>query len=229
MSWKRGPFAALALCVLLMAGAAGCGTSDAREQGNGNSSSSAVGELLEDTDEAGGVLREVDREDAPGVRVEVQPDSGDSWDVRLTVTGFRFSPPDAEAKAVAGRGQARLYLDGRLIATLTGPEHHLPGSLVPRGTHHVTARLYADDGTVWAVDGKPVESTADITASKASPTTSSGAAGARTETTSARATGPRPQTRSARPAGARAETMSAQATGARTEGQGSPHSAGKAS
>ena len=33
------------------------------------------------------------------------------------------------------------------------------------GTHTVTARLHADDGTVWVVDGEPVESAADITAS----------------------------------------------------------------
>src|SRR5690606_40819865 len=37
---------------------------------------------------------------------------------------------------------------------------------VPRGTHRVTARLYADDGSVWAVDGEPVESTADVTVSE---------------------------------------------------------------
>ena len=34
-----------------------------------------------------------------------------------------------------------------------------------RGTHHLTARLYADDHTVWAVADKPVEATADLTAS----------------------------------------------------------------
>ncbi|MFE0676207.1 hypothetical protein [Streptomyces sp. NPDC058867] len=183
MTWTRGLLAALAVCVLSLTGSAGCGTSGAQGQGNeGNRDrTTPVGELLEDTDEAGGVLREVDADDAPEVRVEVQPDSGDSWDVRLTVTGFRFSPPGAEAKAVAGRGVAHLYLDGRLIARLTGPEYHLPATLVPRGTHDVTVRLYADDGTVWAVDGEPVESSADITASEASPTMSARATGVRTE------------------------------------------------
>jgi hypothetical protein len=66
---------------------------------------------------------------------------------------------------VAGRGVARLYVDGRTVARLRTAECRLAGRLVPRGTHHITARLYADDGTVWAVRGKPIESTADITAS----------------------------------------------------------------
>src|SRR5690606_22872864 len=46
---------------------------------------------------------------------------------------------------------------------LRTPGHRLAPDAVPRGTHRVTARLYADDGSVWAVDGEPVESTADVT------------------------------------------------------------------
>lgn len=100
----------------------------------------------------------------------MQPEADDSWDVRLTVRDFRFSPEGTQAKAVAGRGVARLFLDGDLLTLLRGPRYRLPAGLVPRGTHQLTVRLYADDDTVWAVDGEPVESTADITASDAEPT-----------------------------------------------------------
>ncbi|MFE9094773.1 hypothetical protein [Streptomyces sp. NPDC007264] len=123
-----------------------------------------MGKVLKDTDEEGRHYREVDPSGAPRVAVVVEPDSG-GWDVRLTVRAFRFSPAGARPVAVAGRGLARLYLDGRSLGWLHAPDHHLPGRLVPRGTHHVTARLYADDGTVWAVHGAPVQSTADITVS----------------------------------------------------------------
>jgi hypothetical protein len=168
MWWTRGLFAALAVCALL-GGSAGCGTSDAHER-RGEASASPVGKLLDESDEEGRLYREVDKKGAPEVAIEVQPDSDDSWAVTLTVHNFRFSPAGTRSVPVAGRGIAHLYVDGRTIARLRTTEYHLAGDLVTSGTHHVTARLYADDGTVWAVQGKPVESTADITASRAGPT-----------------------------------------------------------
>ncbi|SOR82918.1 hypothetical protein SCNRRL3882_6366 [Streptomyces chartreusis NRRL 3882] len=156
----------LAVCVLLLTGSAGCGSGEAREDGTRHV---PVGSLLEDRDQEGRAYREVARRDAPDVGVEVQPGAAGGWDVRLTVRNFRFSPAGTAARAVAGRGLAWLYVDGRPVARLRAPEHRLAERLVPRGTHRVTARLHADDGTVWAVDGAPVESTADITASEPGP------------------------------------------------------------
>lgn len=167
MSWTRSLITALAVCVALLAGPAGCGPSDAR--GEDGKPSSPAGELLDERDEEGSPYREVDAEDAPAVGVEVTPDTDGGWDVRLTVRNFRFSPDGTGGRAVAGRGLAHLELNGRRVALLRTPEYHLPGDSVPRGTHHVTARLYADDGSVWAVDGEPVESTADITVSDQEP------------------------------------------------------------
>jgi hypothetical protein len=164
MTWTRRPFAALAVCVLLLTGSAGCGSSDAGEPER-TASAVTAGRLLDATDEDGRTLREVDGEGAPEVGIEVQPEDGAGWDVRLTVRNFRFSPAGTTEKAVAGRGLAYLFVDGDLVAELRDPDHRIPDQLVPRGTHHVTARLGADDGTVWAVDGEPVQSTADITAS----------------------------------------------------------------
>ncbi|MFF0201717.1 nuclear transport factor 2 family protein [Streptomyces sp. NPDC005017] len=165
MSWTRRSLAALAVCVLLLTGSAGCRSGEPGE-GETDASAAPVGQVLDDRDDQGRPYREVDEEDAPGVGIEVQPDpDGASWDVRLALRGFRFSPPGAPAEAAPGRGFARLYLDGRPVAELRAPGHRLSALLVPRGTHQVTARLYADDGTVWAVNGEPVETTADITAS----------------------------------------------------------------
>ncbi|MBT2423537.1 hypothetical protein J7F01_02185 [Streptomyces sp. ISL-22] len=172
MSWTRSLLTALAVCVLLLTGSVGCGSRGARGQEEDAASPAPAGEVLGDTDADGRHYREVDEGDAPGVGIEVQPDpDGDgSWDVRLTVRDFRFSPAGVRAQAVAGRGLAYLFVDGRLVTRLRTPAHRLPAALVPRGTHQVTVRLHADDGTVWAVDGEPVESTADITASGAEAT-----------------------------------------------------------
>ncbi|MFF8094675.1 hypothetical protein [Streptomyces sp. NPDC016675] len=176
MSWTRGVRTVLAVCVLLLTGSVGCG-SGAEDEPETRASTTPVGRLLDTTDEEGRRYREVDGARAPEVGIEVQPESDGGWDVRLTVRDFRFSPPGTEARAVAGRGVAHLFLDGDLVTRLRGPEHHLAARLVPRGTHQVTARLYADDGTVWAADGEPVESTADITASELEPTEATGPEG----------------------------------------------------
>ncbi|MGQ4438761.1 hypothetical protein ACN6LI_007864, partial [Streptomyces violaceoruber] len=137
MSWTRGVLAVLAVCVLLLTGSAGCGSGGGEEPEAGDSAT-PVGKLVEDTDEEGRRYREVDAELAPEVGVEVQPEADDSWDVRLTVRDFRFSPEGTQAKAVAGRGVARLFLDGDLLTLLRGPRYRLPAGLVPRGTHQLT-------------------------------------------------------------------------------------------
>lgn len=219
MSWSRALLTALAVCALLLAGSAGCGSGDAHERKGKGVSPSPVGKVLGDTDEQGRHYREVDKKGAPEVGIEVEPDAADgSWDVRLIVHGFRFSPAGTKPEAVAGRGTARLLVDGRTVASLRTPEYHLAAGLVPRGTHHVTARLYADDGTVWAVHHKAIESTADITASEAQATPD----GSRTGGTDATdATGVRGALQGA--------VMSAVGTRFRTEGRASPDRGGKAS
>jgi hypothetical protein len=168
MSWTRGLIAALAVCVLLLTGSASCGSGDAPKREE-NASPSPVGKVLDDTDHEGRPLREVKEKDAPDIGIEVQPGADDSWNVRLTVRNFRFTPAGARAEAVPGRGVARLFVDDRPVTGLRTSEYRLSGRYVPHGTHQVTVRLYADDGTVWAVDGEPVESTADITASEPEP------------------------------------------------------------
>ncbi|MFI6349292.1 hypothetical protein [Streptomyces sp. NPDC050560] len=167
MPTPHGPRPALAASTLLLCAltltTAGCDSG--RHTGPAKPSPTVPGKLIDTTDEDGHRLRQVREDDAPEVDLVVRPASADGWDLRLTVHRFRFSPAgDDGGPARHGRGQARLYLDGRSLARLHGPGYHLPSRLVSRGTHQVTARLYADDSTVWAVRGKPVETTADLTA-----------------------------------------------------------------
>jgi hypothetical protein len=159
-----------------------------------------VGKVLDDTDKQGRHYREVGEKGAPGVGIEVQPAEGDQgWSVRLTLRRFRFSPAGTQGEAVVGRGVARLFVDGHPVAALRTRAYCLSARYVPHGTHHLTARLYADDGTVWAVDGEPVESTADITASDPAAT------------------------------GTPDEALSVPGAPVRTEGRASPDRGGKAS
>ncbi|WP_225822160.1 hypothetical protein [Streptomyces naphthomycinicus] len=162
--WTRGTLAALAVCLLLPFGPAACAAGEAH---GGTIAPSPVGKVLDDTDETGRNLREVSGKNGPEVAVEVVPDSAGGWDVRLAFRHFRCSPPGTRPAAAIGRGLAHLFVDGHRVARLRTPVYHLAAGLVPHGTHRITARLYADDGTVWAVRGRPVESAADITVSDA--------------------------------------------------------------
>ncbi|MFD5270603.1 hypothetical protein [Streptomyces sp. NPDC058335] len=213
MSWSRRILPALAACVLLVTGSAGCGSDDAPAPTGQQSaiSPSSVGKVLDDTDDDGRHYREVEEKGAPQVALEVEPDAEGGWDVRLNLRDFRFSPSGAEARAVTGRGIARLFADGRPLADLRDTSYRIPEGYLAHGTHQVTARLYADDGTVWAVDGKPVESTADITASDPEPEPES-------------ESGPVGDSGSSSPS-----ALSAPGAFPRTEGQGSPDRGGKAS
>ncbi|MFF7186885.1 hypothetical protein ACFZAR_16900 [Streptomyces sp. NPDC008222] len=163
MAFRRGLPAALAAGALI-GGSAGCGAEDVHE-GKGGARVSPAGTVLTDTDEQGRHYRDVDPKGAPRVAVEVRPDSGGGRDIQLTVRHFRFSAAEVRPVAVAGRGLARLSLDGRSLTWLRVTAYRLPAALVPRGTHRVRARLYADDRTLWSVHGRPVEGAAALTSS----------------------------------------------------------------
>jgi hypothetical protein len=154
--------------VVLAGGAVGCSdrpTTHHRPGTGHQEASGSAGRLLDRKDESGHPYRQVDAAGAPAVELTVRSDSMDGWNVRLDVSRFRFTPDSVGGGALPGRGHAHLYLDGHRIARVYGEWYHLPDSAVPQGTHRLTARLYADDHTPWAVDGKPVESTTDLTES----------------------------------------------------------------
>ncbi|MGW0958102.1 hypothetical protein ACWD4K_03450 [Streptomyces gelaticus] len=158
--------------VALVFGASACGGRATTHHKPGTSHEQAdgsVGRLLAADDGSGSRLRQVDAEGAPGVTVAVRPDSEDGWNVRLSVRNFRFTPDSVGGAALPGRGHARLFLDGRPLARVYGAWFHLPASLVRAagGGTGLTARLYADDHTAWAVHSTPVQATASLTTAAA--------------------------------------------------------------
>ncbi|MFD8790077.1 cupredoxin domain-containing protein [Streptomyces vinaceus] len=160
--------ALLTAALLLVGGAtAGCGGRATTHHKPGTSHEQATGSagtLLDAQDPTGHRLREVPAEGAPEVRLAARPDSEDGWNLQLTVENFRFTPDSTGGAALPGAGHAHLELDGRKLARLYGPWFHLPAAQVPEGAHTLTVRLYADDHTAWAVAGKAVEGTLQLTA-----------------------------------------------------------------
>ncbi|MET9379411.1 hypothetical protein ABZX98_35605 [Streptomyces sp. NPDC002992] len=135
--------------------AAGCGGRPTTHHKPGTSHQEVTGgsgTLLAARDESGHRLREVPAEGAPAVRIASRPDTAGGWNIHLTVERFRFTPESVGGAAIPGRGYARVLVDGKEAGRAYGPWHH-----IPPGARAVTVRLHADDHTVWAVAGKPVE------------------------------------------------------------------------
>ncbi|MFF3764269.1 hypothetical protein ACFYYR_09305 [Streptomyces sp. NPDC001922] len=166
----RSAVAAPALALVLALGGAGCAERPTTHHKPGTRHDVAdgpAGRLLTADDGDGHRLRDVPARGAPAVTVTVRPDAEDGWNVRLDVRRFRFTPDSVGGAAVPGGGHAHLLLDGRKLARVYGRWHHLPAAGVPAGRHTLTARLYADDHTAWAVRGRPVQGTARLTATAA--------------------------------------------------------------
>ncbi|MFJ7958696.1 hypothetical protein ACIQ62_20670 [Streptomyces sp. NPDC096319] len=170
--------AVLAAAGLLLVGCGGRATTHHKPGTSHQEATGSSGTVLPVRDESGHRLRELPAADAPTVRAEAAPDSEGGWNVHLTVERFRFTPESTGGAALQGRGHARLLVDGRETARLYGPWGY-----VPPGAHTLTVRLHADDHTVWAVAGTPVQATVRLadtpTASGATSGTTSGSGSAR--------------------------------------------------
>ncbi|WP_426363110.1 hypothetical protein [Streptomyces sp. E-08] len=160
--------AAVTVAALLLTGCGGRATTHHKPGTSHQEATGSSGTLLPARDEGGHRLRELPAADAPTVRAEARPDSEGGWNVHLTVERFRFTPESTGGAALPGRGHARLLVDGREAARLYGPWGY-----VPPGAHTLTVRLHADDHTVWAVAGAPVQATVRLDgAPSASPSAS---------------------------------------------------------
>ncbi|WP_306327657.1 hypothetical protein [Streptomyces venezuelae] len=165
----RRPAGLLLVAALVLVACGGRATTHHKPGTSHQEATGSSGTLLPARDEGGHRLRELSAAEAPTVRAEARPDSEGGWNVHLTVERFRFTPESTGGAALPGRGHARLLVDGRETARLYGPWGH-----VPAGAHTLTVRLHADDHTVWAVSGTPVQATVrlDGVPTTSAPTTS---------------------------------------------------------
>jgi len=83
----------------------------------------------------------------------LEPDSVAGWNLFLQSPGFCFAPEHAGLADRPGEGHAHLYLNGRKIARLYGPAHHLD-ALAPGDRLRV--ELNANDHRPLTVAGQPL-------------------------------------------------------------------------
>lgn len=108
-------------------------------------------------------LRQVPQEQDPQVRLKVAKDAESGWNLHLITKRFRFSPKDVNQQVEPHTGHAHLYVDGEKLTRLYGPWYYLPPETVPEGEHTLTVKLNANDHSAWAVNGKPVSDSVQVT------------------------------------------------------------------
>ena len=97
----------------------------------------------------------------PGVELEVIKDGSSGWNVEVKTQNFAFTPEDVNRDPIEGTGHGHIFVNGEKQARLYGPHFHL--SDLPAGRHVVTVTLNANSHDTWAVNGREVSASVEIT------------------------------------------------------------------
>jgi Fe-S cluster assembly iron-binding protein IscA len=97
---------------------------------------------------------EVSGDNAPTVLLKVTKDAKSGWWVHVDTTNYRFTPEHANQENVIGEGHGHLYVDGKMVSRLYGPDFHYNEEFTGEHTFKVT--LNGNSHVEYKVDGKPV-------------------------------------------------------------------------
>jgi hypothetical protein len=98
----------------------------------------------------------------PTVDFTLTKDVVGGYDLHVETTNFTFTPELINTAPIIDQGHAHLYIDGQLTILLA-PWYHI-NALAP-GIHTIAVSLNANDHSVFAVVGQPIEVSKQFTAS----------------------------------------------------------------
>lgn len=98
------------------------------------------------------------------VSLHVEPDAVSGLNVRLSTTGFTFTPEAVNADDDPDTGHAHLYVDGTKITRLYGPYYHLTG--VAPGEHEIRVALNTNSHADYIQGAKLVDAVQTVTVSE---------------------------------------------------------------
>lgn len=102
-------------------------------------------------------LIEVDEaEPTPSMRIHMDADSMDGFNIFLETQNFRFTPQSVDTLPISNEGHAHLYVNGEKLARMYSPWHHLSGKLLRDGINRLEVEFSTNDHSVWAVAGVPI-------------------------------------------------------------------------
>lgn len=97
-----------------------------------------------------------DAEPTPSMRIHMDADSMDGFNIFLETQNFRFTPQSVDTLPVSNEGHAHLYVNGEKVARMYSPWHHLSSKLLRDGINRLEVEFSTNDHSVWAVAGVPI-------------------------------------------------------------------------
>ncbi|MDE0623101.1 MAG: hypothetical protein OXH83_15675 [Bryobacterales bacterium] len=97
-----------------------------------------------------------DAEPTPSMRIHMDSDSMDGFNIFLETQNFRFTPQSVDTLPVSNEGHAHLYVNGEKVARMYSPWHHLSSKLLRDGINRLEVEFSTNDHSVWAVAGVPI-------------------------------------------------------------------------
>lgn len=104
---------------------------------------------------------EVDPAQAPTVSFNVEEDAKSGWYVKIDTSNFKFTPENANKENVIGEGHAHLYVDGKLVSRIYGPDFHYRENF--NGTRTFKVTLNGNSHADYVVNGEVVSAEQQVT------------------------------------------------------------------
>ncbi|MEM8705439.1 MAG: hypothetical protein AAGE98_03210, partial [Actinomycetota bacterium] len=98
---------------------------------------------------------------APELAIEVVDDPKSGYNAFITLSGMTLSPENVNGDNVAGEGHLHIYVNGQKLGRLYGTATHIPA--LPDGEVEITVGAFANDHSVYVLDGDPIEASTTIT------------------------------------------------------------------
>ena len=102
------------------------------------------------------LIEVADAEPTPSMRIHMNADSMDGFNIFLETQNFRFTPRSVDTLPVANEGHAHLYVNGEKVARMYSPWHHLSRKLLRDGINRLEVEFSTNDHSVWALAGVPI-------------------------------------------------------------------------
>jgi hypothetical protein len=100
-------------------------------------------------------------ENKPTVEMSLTKDAKSGWNAQLSTTNFKFTPENASSNHVDGQGHAHLFIDGKKITRIYGPDFYI--AELEEGSHTIMVGLSTNDHQDYFDGDEPIAASVLVT------------------------------------------------------------------